>query len=251
MAFGQLNSLKVIESESQEPLFYTKLVFDSGGVFYTDTEGRFHSDFNLIGKNAQVSHLGFKNQTITLTYSDSIIKLKKNVIQLSQYELKGNSETELVGYLELKSNSKYGIGNLKSVGAFYIDGTDAERYIHSIHMDFKKIKKNTSFQVYLFKVNKDGTPGDMIFRKTYKHENISKNISMPITDFNVKISKKGLFVGLGSVVDGDLMDDRVYLKTNYSTSNPSIYYIYDREKFLWYNSKSTRIIPLIGLELSN
>lgn len=192
------NTFIVMDSLTRKPIPSAKL-FSDNGVFYSDSVGCFK---NLELKKGMIwfNKIGYVKRWVDYKGDTDTVYLMRDKYFLEEYEVTDQlpkNKTYEIGYHKEKHFFRNTFTMYqKSIIAVYVPFRNSNSEIDKIFLEYRKLKENQQAIVYLFDVDREGKPGNVIFSKTIMKGDLKKKGVIDIEDGSISIPQEGVFIGI-------------------------------------------------------
>jgi hypothetical protein len=196
----------ILDNVTKEPIPYVNIWVEGEDVGTTaDENGNFELNDTKQGTNLVFSAVGYGTISIELTEINETILLKPQTIQLEEVVINskkrtGKNKRIVNGFKKVDQEQFVGIPD---IGPFMLGRYVPYKpeyahtpYLSTIKFKGRKHKKEFTFNLRLYTVNEDGSPGDMlhdkniIIKQAPKKQDIIADLSM----LNITIPPEGIFI---------------------------------------------------------
>jgi hypothetical protein len=164
-----------------------------GEILYCDENGSL-SRKNVEGKKLIIRYLGYQSRVVSEIQVDRSILLVRETHSLPEVVIHGVLKPYEIGYHKFKTNSR-SRGQFVHIFAVHVSSESGGGLISDIMVAFKKIYKGYTFEIFLFEVADDGSPGPLIKSDTRIAASSKSLQRFNVEEWNQQIPEKGIFVG--------------------------------------------------------
>tara|TARA_Y100000768_G_C23940467_1_gene664853 strand:- start:99 stop:905 length:807 start_codon:yes stop_codon:yes gene_type:complete len=246
--YAQKHQFIVLERNSNSPVSFATIILRDT-IFYANPDGLF-SHNNIVGESIFISCVGYHDTTVIVRSNRDTVFLTPKIEQLEVYEVKSSYSTIEKGYYDFKMNSSLGIHE-DLYNVVFIEGEQRNAMLETVFFNFKKIKKGTCIQVYLFEVKEGGVPGKLLSCVAYSHYKITDKVEVDLRSNGIVVPPEGIFVGYG-LCSGQLQkQEDLFLKINTLNNVPVRTFGYNKNSNKWINNQDYgfNYFPAIGIRI--
>ncbi len=164
-----------------------------GEIFYCDEHGSL-SRKSVEGRRLIIRYLGYQSRVVAEFQVDRSIFLVRENHSLPEVVIHGNLKPYEVGYHKFKTNSR-SRGQFVHIFAVHVSSESGGGLISDIMVAFKKIYKGYTFEIFLFEVADNGSPGVLIKSDTIIATSSKSLQRINVEKWNQQLPEKGVFVG--------------------------------------------------------
>ncbi|RTY95904.1 carboxypeptidase-like regulatory domain-containing protein [Flavobacterium sp. GT3R68] len=234
----------VLDSISGKPIPYVNIWVENENIGTTSEEtGEFSIGSTEKNKNLIFSVLGFEKKIIKVSEARQV-KLKPIAYQLDEVVLSRRKNTKQIeigkvkgGYLEAFEN-----GPRIDVKFFpYYTKYKKTKYIKKVTISAESQIENTTVKIHFYNVDTNGFPGEELLKNDLIVK-LKKGVftnRFDVTEFDLKIPKNGIFVGLEKLIieknkiEKIITDPYTKKVTIYKTYSPLVLYNYVERDVLY------------------
>jgi hypothetical protein len=269
-AFSQIKGIVVDENDM--PIPYVNIWVENENIGTTSEEdGSFNIDTNDKNKNLFFSIIGFEKKTVKVAEASKVV-LQSITNELDEVVIFNKKETKeiQIGIVENTIFQAFDNGPKNDIKFFpYNPKYNKTKYIKQVKISTDSKIETATIKLHFFAVDENGFPGSELLKKdlivTIKQGGKSTKIN--VSDFNLIMPKKGIFVGFEKLMIENNKLERTSIDRNTNlTVTQKLYY-----PFVLYNyvqnhvgftflsgkwirnddNKTARYEPAISLILTN
>jgi len=207
LGFSQIEGI-LVHSETKDPIPYVNIWVEGEDIGTTsDKAGRYQ--LNIDGAQILVfSAVGFVTKRISSDSLTGRLVLKPSIIQINTVVVKptDNPEHRVVGEIKKSAPKKFFSTRKKPwILARYFEYSEVYKqtpYLQQIRLVTRCEIKNAKFNIRLYRVNEDGTPGEYLFdQNIFGYARKGKRYTeIDISELRIPFPTEGLFVGVESLI---------------------------------------------------
>lgn len=225
----------VKDSISGKPISFVNIWVQNENIGVSSEENGEFSINTTKSKNLVFSALGYEKKIIKASDA-SIVNLNPKVFQLDEVIIAKRFETKIIEIGKSKTAIYQAFDNGPRIDVKYFPyyaKYKKTRYIKQVTIETDSKIEEATFKIHFYSVNEQGYPGEELLTKdlikTVK-KGVNKNI-FNIVDFNLKMPKKGIFVGFEKlIIEKNKTETTITDFNNNKTSIKKTYY-----PFILYN----------------
>lgn len=269
-AFSQIKGIVVDENDM--PIPYVNIWVENENIGTTSEEdGSFNIDTNDINKNLFFSIIGFEKKTVKANQASKVV-LQPITNELDEVVIFNKKETKeiQIGIVENTIFQAFDNGPKNDIKFFpYNPKYNKTKYIKQVKIATDSKIEAATLKLHFFAVDENGFPGSELLKKDLivTIKNGGKSTKIDVSDFNLIMPKKGIFVGFEKLMIENNKLERTSIDRNTNlTVTQKLYY-----PFVLYNyvqnhvgftflsgkwirnddNKTARYEPAISLILTN
>jgi len=238
IAQSQTKHILILDSLTKQSLPDVEMQTQNGSLF-SDEEGIIEIE-NLPESQIIIAHPDYATKYLVFSEKLDTVLLVRKKNQLAEVAVQVISNKDKyyeLGYYHIKKRYQIhcGINVPDCIVATFIQAPTEKVYIDEIllHMNQKQYAKK--YTVYLYKPDKSGIPGEILYKKTIATDSLKKEGVINIHKLFIKIPKNGIFIGLENCepynpdnagiryygLEGDNFNKIAYITRNDKELNPS------------------------------
>ena len=269
-AFSQTKGIVV--DEYDKPIPYVNIWVENENIGTTSEEdGSFNIDTNDKNKNLFFSIIGFEKKTVKVAEASKVV-LQSITNELDEVVIFNKKETKeiQIGIVENTIFQAFDNGPKNDIKFFpYNPKYNKTKYIKQVKIATDSKIEKATLKLHFFAVDENGFPGSELLKKDLivTIKNGGKSTKIDVSDFNLIMPKKGIFVGFEKLMIENNKLERTSIDRNTNlTVTQKLYY-----PFVLYNyvqnhvgftflsgkwirnddNKTARYEPAISLILTN
>jgi hypothetical protein len=269
-AFSQIKGIVV--DENDKPIPYVNIWVENENIGTTSEEdGSFNIDTNDKNKNLFFSIIGFEKKTVKVAEASKVV-LQSITNELDEVVIFNKKETKeiQIGIVENTIFQAFDNGPKNDIKFFpYNPKYNKTKYIKQVKIATDSKIEKATLKLHFFAVDENGFPGSELLKKDLivTIKNGGKSTKIDVSDFNLIMPKKGIFVGFEKLMIENNKLERTSIDRNTNlTVTQKLYY-----PFVLYNyvqnhvgftflsgkwirnddNKTARYEPAISLILTN
>ena len=194
----------IVVDENNKPISYVNIWVEKENNSTTSEENGAFLINCLPNKNLIFSALGFEKKTVKASESAKVI-LKINAFELSEVVIAKRFETREIEIGKVKNETYQAFENGPRIDAKffpYYARYKKTKYIQKVNFFTDCQLEAATFKIHFYSVNSDGSPGDELLKKDFL-VSVKKGVKktfFDVTDFNLRMPKKGIFVGFEKLI---------------------------------------------------
>jgi hypothetical protein len=204
ISFGQITGV-VKDSISNEPIPYVNIWVENENLGTTANEnGAFTLNTNTNSKTFIFSSIGYETKKVNSELIKNVVKLKPKITELQEIVVKANkqkNEKVIGSFKKSEINFYFACGKVPWITARFFDFNEnfnQTPFLKMIRILTKSDVKDSKFNIRLYSVNENGSPGAYVYDKNIlgvarKGEKITE---IDISKLNIKFPEKGLFIAI-------------------------------------------------------
>ena len=269
-AFSQIKGIVVDENDM--PIPYVNIWVENENIGTTSEEdGSFNIDTNDINKNLFFSIIGFEKKTVKANQASKVVlqPITNELDEVVIFNKKESKEIQ-IGIVENTIFQAFDNGPKNDIKFFpYNPKYNKTKYIKQVKIATDSKIEAATLKLHFFAVDENGFPGSELLKKDLivTIKNGGKSTKIDVSDFNLIMPKKGIFVGFEKLMIENNKLERTSIDRNTNlTVTQKLYY-----PFVLYNyvqnhvgftflsgkwirnddNKTARYEPAISLILTN
>jgi hypothetical protein len=262
----------IVVDENDKPIPYVNIWVENENIGTTSEEdGRFSIDTNDKNKNLFFSIIGFEKKTVKVDEATKVV-LQSITNELDEVVIFNKKETKeiQIGIVENTIFQAFDNGPKNDIKFFpYNPKYNKTKYIKQVKIATDSKIEAATLKLHFFAVDENGFPGSELLKKDLivTIKNGGKSTKIDVSDFNLIMPKKGIFVGFEKLMIENNKLERTSIDRNTNlTVTQKLYY-----PFVLYNyvqnhvgftflsgkwirnddNKTARYEPAISLILTN
>jgi hypothetical protein len=262
----------IVVDENDKPIPYVNIWVENENIGTTSEEdGRFSIDTNDKNKNLFFSIIGFEKKTVKVDEATKVV-LQSITNELDEVVIFNKKETKeiQIGIVENTIFQAFDNGPKNDIKFFpYNPKYNKTKYIKQVKIATDSKIETATIKLHFFAVDENGFPGSELLKKDLivTIKNGGKSTKIDVSDFNLIMPKKGIFVGFEKLMIENNKLERTSIDRNTNlTVTQKLYY-----PFVLYNyvqnpigftfisgkwirnddNKTARYEPAISLILTN
>ncbi|MDN3678441.1 carboxypeptidase-like regulatory domain-containing protein [Flavobacterium paronense] len=232
-----------VVDEFNKPISYVNIWVEKENNSTTSEENGEFSINCLPNKNLIFSALGYEIKTVKASEAEKVI-LKINAFELKEVVIAKRFETREIEIGKVKNETYQAFENGPRIDAKffpYLPKYKRTRYIQKVNFFTDSQLESVSFKIHFYEVKTDGSPGDELLNKDFL-VSVKKGVKktfFDVTDFNLKMPKKGIFVGFEKLIiernklEKEVMDSNTGKTTLQKTYFPFVLYNFVEREFIY------------------
>jgi hypothetical protein len=194
----------IVVDENNKPVSYVNIWVENENNSTTSEENGEFSINSLPNKNLIFSALGYEKRTVIASETAKVV-LKINAFELNEIVIAKRFETREIEIGKVKNETYQAFENGPRIDAKffpYLAKYRRTRYVQKVNFFTDNQLENASFKIHFYTVNEDGSPGEELLKKDFLvlvKKGVKKTF-FDVTDFNLKMPKKGIFVGFEKLI---------------------------------------------------
>lgn len=233
----------VVVDENDKPISYVNIWVEKENNSTTSEEDGAFSINCQTNKNLIFSALGYEKKMVKASEADKVI-LKTNALELNEVIIAKRFETREIEIGKVKNETYQAFENGPRIDAKffpYLAKYRRTRYIQKVNLFTDSQLETTTFKIHFYAVDADGAPGEELLQKDFL-VTVKKGVKktfFDVTDFNLKIPKKGIFVGFEKLIiernklEKEVMDSNTGKTTIQKTYFPFVLYNFVEREFIY------------------
>lgn len=202
---------QILDKDTNEKIPYATLIFYQNNKvvsgLYSDENGFFDFDQNLIFNKLNISCIGYNTITID-NLNSNFIYMSKKTVELEEVVITNDKKIKL-GFIEAeKTNDKVGVSIGLEIAEFIKNDLNYPAKINSILFKVKKVKTKVSYRVHLYLPSKNGfyPTDDLITENIIQtiEPNAKGLIEINLAMLGITLPKEGVFVGIEGLSGNNL-----------------------------------------------
>ena len=221
--FAQIKGV-VKDSLTGKPISYANIWVENENIGVSSEEDGTFSINTTKTKNLVVSALGYEKKLVK-AISASEVNLNPKTVQLDEVVITKKLETKIIeiGKSKTPIYQAFDNGPRIDVKFFpYYPKYKSTRNIRQVTVETDSKVDDATIKIHFYNVDGNGFPGEELLTKdfvTTVKKGVTKNI-FSISDFNLRIPKKGLFVGFEKlIIEKNKVETTV---TDYNSNTTSV-----------------------------
>ena len=233
----------VVLDEFYKPILYVNIWVEKENNSTTSEENGEFSINCLPNKNLIFSALGYEKKIVKASDSEKVI-LKSTAFELNEIVIAKRFETREIEIGKVKNETYQAFDNGPRIDAKffpYFVKYKKTKYIQKVNLFTDNQLENASFKIHFYSVNDDGSPGEELLKKDFL-VSVKKGVKktfFDVTDFNLKMPKKGIFVGFEKLIiernkqEKEVVDSNTKTTTIQKTYFPYVLYNFVEREFIY------------------
>ena len=233
----------IVVDEFNKPISYVNIWVENENNSTTSEENGEFSISCLPNRNLIFSALGYEKKTVKASESDKVI-LKSTAFELNEVVIAKRFETREIEIGKVKNETYQAFDNGPRIDAKffpYLLKYKRTRYIKQVNFFTDNQLERATFKVHFFMVNTDGSPGEELLKKDFL-VSVTKGVKktfFDVSDFNLKMPKKGIFVGFEKLIiernklEKEVADSNTGKKTIQKSYFPFVLYNFVEREFIY------------------
>lgn len=202
---------QILDKDTNEKIPYATLIFYQNNKvvsgFYSDENGFFDFDQNLIFNKLNISCIGYNTITID-NLKSNFIYMSKKIFELEEVIITNDKKIKL-GFVDTKkTNDKVGVSIGLEVAVFIKNDLNYPAKINSILFNVNKTKNKILYRVHLYVRSNDGLypTDDLITENIIQtiEPNTKGLIEIDLSMLGITLPKEGVFVGIEGLSGNNL-----------------------------------------------
>jgi hypothetical protein len=220
----------IVVDENDKPIPYVNIWVENENIGTTSEEdGRFSIDTNDKNKNLFFSIIGFEKKTVKVVDASKVV-LNSITNELDEVVIFNKKETKeiQIGLVENAIFQAFDNGPKNDIKFFpYNPKYSKTKYIKQLKISTDSKIETATIKLHFFAVDENGFPGSELLKKdlivTIKQGGKSTKIN--VSDFNLIMPKKGIFVGFEKLMIENNKLERTSIDRNTNqTVTQKLYY---------------------------
>lgn len=219
----------VKDSLTGKPISYTNIWVENENIGVSSEENGEFTINTSKTKTLIFSALGYEKKTIKGSQA-SVVNLTPKAFQLDEVVIAKHFETKIIEIGKSKNNicQAFDNGPRIDVKFFpYYPKYKSTRYIKQVTIETDSKIDDAIIKIHFYNVDENGYPGEELLSKDFI-KTVSKGVNKSIfnlTDFNLKMPKKGIFVGFEKlIIEKNKLETTITDFNNNKTSIKKTYY---------------------------
>lgn len=233
----------IVVDENNKPISYVNIWVEKENNSTTSEENGVFTINCLPNKNLIFSALGYEKKTVKAADADKVI-LKTNVLELSEVVIQKRFESREIEIGKVKNETYQAFENGARIDAKffpYLPKYRRTKYIHKVNFFTDSQLEIASFKIHFYTVSDDGSPGEELLKKDFL-VSVKKGVKktfFDVTDFNLRMPKKGIFVGFEKLIiernklETEVLDSNTGNKSIQKTYYPFVLYNFVEREFIY------------------
>lgn len=227
-AFSQIKGIVVDENDM--PIPYVNIWVENENIGTTSEEdGSFNIDTNDKNKNLFFSIIGFEKKTVKANQASKVV-LQPITNELDEVVIFNKKETKeiQIGIVENTIFQAFDNGPKNDIKFFpYNPKYNKTKYIKQVKIATDSKIEAATLKLHFFAVDENGFPGSELLKKDLivTIKNGGKSTKIDVSDFNLIMPKKGIFVGFEKLMIENNKLERTSIDRNTNlTVTQKLYY---------------------------
>ena len=233
----------IVIDEFNKPISYVNIWVEKENNSTTSEENGEFTINCLPNKNLIFSALGYEKKTVKASESEKVI-LKSTAFELNEVVIAKRFETREIEIGKVKNETYQAFDNGPRIDAkffpYYIKYKKT-KYIQKVNFFTDNQLESANFKIHFYSVNDDGSPGDELLKKDFI-VSVTKGVKktfFDVSDFNLKMPKKGIFVGFEKLIiernkqEKQVVDSNTKTTTIQKTYFPLVLYNFVEREFIY------------------
>jgi hypothetical protein len=197
-AFSQIKGIVVDENDM--PIPYVNIWVENENIGTTSEEdGSFNIDTNDKNKNLFFSIIGFEKKTVKASQASKVVlqSITNELDEVVIFNKKESKEIQ-IGIVENTIFQAFDNGPKNDIKFFpYNPKYNKTKYIKQVKIATDSKIEAATLKLHFFAVDENGFPGSELLKKDLivTIKNGGKSTKIDVSDFNLIMPKKGIFVG--------------------------------------------------------
>ena len=215
----------VKDSITGKPISYVNIAVENENKGTTSEEnGEFALNFKTENRNLIFSALGYEKLKIKATLAKEV-KLLPKTFQLDEVIIAKKFETKSIEIGSTKSNIAQAFDNGPRIDVKYfpyIPKYKKTKYLKQVAINTDSSIENATIRIHFYTVDDFGFPSEELLKNNFivKVKKGVKKSYFNISDFNLRIPKKGMFVGFEKlIIEKNKIENTI---TDYNTNTTRI-----------------------------
>ena len=233
----------IVVDEYNKPISYVNIWVENENNSTTSEENGEFSINCLPNKNLIFSALGYEKRTVKASESEKII-LKSTAFELNEVVIAKRFETREIEIGKVKNETYQAFDNGPRIDAKffpYYAKYKKTKYIQKVNFFTDNQLESASFKIHFYSVNDDGSPGEELQKKDFL-VSVKKGVKktfFDVSDFNLKMPKKGIFVGFEKLIiernkqEKEVVDSNTKIVTIKKSYFPYVLYNFVEREFIY------------------
>ena len=217
------------DSISGKPISYVNIWVQNENIGSSSEENGEFSINTTSNKTLIFSALGFEKKIVKASVA-TVVNLKPTVYQLDEVVIAKRFETKIIeiGKAKTAIYQAFDNGPRIDVKFFpYLPKYKSTRYLKQVAIETDSKIENATVKIHFYKVGDDGFPSDELLSKDFVvkvKKGVVKNF-YDLVDLNLKMPKKGIFVGFEKlIIEKNKVEETIKNFNNNVTSVKKTYY---------------------------
>ena len=233
----------IVVDEFNKPISYVNIWVENENNSTTSEENGEFSISCLPNRNLIFSALGYEKKTVKASESDKVI-LKSTAFELNEVVIAKRFETREIEIGKVKNETYQAFENGPRIDAkffpYYVKYKKT-KYIQKVNFFTDCRLETATFKIHFYTVNDDGSPGEELLKKDFL-VSVTKGVKktfFDVSDFNLKMPKKGIFVGFEKLIiernklEKEVADSNTGKKTIQKSYFPFVLYNFVEREFIY------------------
>ena len=227
-AFSQIKGIVV--DENDKPIPYVNIWVENDNIGTTSEEdGSFNIDTNDKNKNLFFLIIGFEKKTVKVAEASKVV-LQSITNELDEVVIFNKKETKeiQIGIVENTIFQAFDNGPKNDIKFFpYNPKYNKTKYIKQVKIATDSKIEKATLKLHFFAVDENGFPGSELLKKDLivTIKNGGKSTKIDVSDFNLIMPKKGIFVGFEKLMIENNKLERTSIDRNTNlTVTQKLYY---------------------------
>ena len=233
----------IVVDEGGKPIPYVNIWVEKENNSTTSEENGEFAISCLPDKNLIFSCLGYDKKIVKASEAAKVV-LKINAVELNEVVIAHRFETKEIEIGKVKNETYQAFDNGPRIDAKffpYLAKYKKTKFIKKVNFFTDSQLETASFKIHFYGVNEDGSPGEELLKRDFL-VSVKKGVKktfFDVTDFNLTIPKKGLFVGFEKLIiqknkiEKEVKDSNTGKTTIQSTYFPFVLYNFVEKDFLY------------------
>ena len=233
----------IVVDEYNKPISYVNIWVENENNSTTSEENGEFSINCLPNKNLIFSALGYEKRTVNASESEKVI-LKSTAVELNEVVIAKRFETREIEIGKVKNETYQAFDNGPRIDAKffpYYAKYKKTKYIQKVNFFTDNQLESASFKIHFYSVNDDGSPGEELQKKDFL-VSVKKGVKktfFDVSDFNLKMPKKGIFVGFEKLIiernkqEKEVVDSNTKIVTIKKSYFPYVLYNFVEREFIY------------------
>jgi hypothetical protein len=233
----------IVVDEFDKPISYVNIWVENENNSTTSEENGAFTINCQPNKNLIFSALGYEKKTVKASESSKVV-LKINAVELNEIVIAKRFETKEIEIGKVKNETYQAFENGPRIDAKffpYYGKYKKTKYIQKVNFFTDSQLESAAFKIHFYAVNDDGSPGEELLKKDFL-VSVKKGVKktfFDVTDFNLKMPKKGIFVGFEKLIiernklEKEVPDSNTGKTTIQKTYFPYVLYNFVERDFIY------------------
>ena len=233
----------IVVDEFNKPISYVNIWVENENNSTTSEENGEFSINCLPNKNLIFSAMGYEKKTVKAVDAEKVI-LKTNALELNEVVIQKRFESREIEIGKVKNETYQAFENGPRIDAkffpYYVKYIKT-KYIQKVNFFTDCQLETATFKIHFYSVNDDGSPSEELLKKDFI-VSVTKGVKktfFDVTDFNLKMPKKGIFVGFEKLIieknklEKEVIDSNTRKTTIQKKYFPLVLYNFVEREFIY------------------